>query len=265
MPEPGTRTLTTHCHGPSAVVPRHLDLPEGPPPSGVIEAWYAPLEALRPRAAHYAELLDPVEQDRAMRFRFDHDRERFTLGHGLLRSLLGRYLQRDGSLIRLARGPFGKPYLERKALRFNLSDTKDAVLIAFAMDLEIGADIETMARDVDHRAVSEHYFTAPEIQSIAHAEHLPAEGASGGKRRFLELWTRKEAVLKASGVGIMDDLKALRVDAPHNTMTIAHEAFARMAAPEYHVHTYHVGHDHLVSIASPLEVTNIRLWDAGAA
>ena len=199
-----------------------------------------------------------MEQERAERFRFDVDRERFILGHGLPRSVLGKYLTRDASLVRMARGPFGKPDLERKDLRFNMSDTKDAVLIAFANKLEIGADIETMARDVDHQAVSEHYFTAPEINVINAAEHE-------GKRRFLEFWTRKEAVLKASGVGIMDDLRALRVDALRNTMMIEHEAFITMAAEEYHVQTLHVGAQHLVSIACPAEVKVMVVWGAEGA
>lgn len=249
------RTLEMFCHGPEDGVPVPASATAAPPPRR-IEAWYAPLERLRPRMEAFAASLDPVENERAQRFRFAHDRDRFILGHGLLRALLGRYLHRDGSLVRMARGPFGKPFLERKSLRFNLSDTKDAVLVAFASELEIGADIETMGREVDHRAVAEHYFTPTEVQGIAaHAE---------GKRRFLELWTRKEAVLKASGVGIMDDLKALRVDAPHSTMTIAHEAFARMAAPEYHVHTFRVGADHLISLASPSPVAEVRLYDAAS-
>lgn len=250
----GPRTLETFCHGPEEAVPA-TDMPSFTAPApGNIEAWYAPLVRLRPHMERFAASLDPVENDRAHRFRSGHDRERFILGHGLLRELLGKYLQRDGSLVRTARGPFGKPYLERRTLRFNLSDTKDAVLIAFASEMEIGADIETMAREVDHRAVGEHYFTPPEVRSIA--------GNVDGKRRFLELWTRKEAVLKASGVGIMDDLKALRVDAPRNTMMITHEAFARMAAPQYHVHTFSVGPDHLISFASPRPVPELRLRDA---
>ncbi|MBS1583428.1 MAG: 4'-phosphopantetheinyl transferase superfamily protein [Bacteroidetes bacterium] len=250
----GPRSLVTFCHGPETAVVA-TDLPAfTPPPPGSIDAWYAPLARLLPHLDRFAALLDPVENDRAERFRFAHDRERFILGHGLLRELLGRYLKRDGSLVRTARGPFGKPYLERKDLRFNLSDTKDAVLVAFTTKQEVGADIETMTREVDHHAVSTHYFTPTEVHSIAEA--------GDGKRRFLELWTRKEAVLKASGVGIMDDLKALRVDAPRNTMVIAHEAFARMAAPEYHVHTYQVGTDHLISLASPVPLARLSLRDA---
>ncbi len=150
---------------------------------GCIHLHFATLAQLRPRAEEFNNLLDPVEQDRAERFRFAHDRERFVLGHGFLRSILGSYLRRDGSLIRLARGPFGKPYLERKDLHFNFSDTKDAILVAFATGHDIGADIETMAREVDHAAVSEHYFTAPEVRAILEAGAAPARGASAGRCR----------------------------------------------------------------------------------
>ncbi len=243
MPEAGPRPLVVHCSGPSTALPRPVDLPLASPNGRSVHLWYATLAGIRDRLAPYADLLDPVEVERMERFRFLADRERFILGHGLLRTLLGNYLERDPSLIRMARGRFGKPYLERRDLRFNLSDTKDAVLIAFAEGIELGADIETMAREVDHQAVGRHYFTPPEVRAI--------EEAADPKRRFLELWTRKEAVLKASGVGIMDDLRVLRVDAPRNSMLIDHEAFVTMAAPQYHVHTWEVGPDHLVSLASP--------------
>ncbi|MBK9760168.1 MAG: 4'-phosphopantetheinyl transferase superfamily protein [Flavobacteriales bacterium] len=259
------RSLIVHC--PSVRVAT-IEIGQTPvlPSGNTVHLWYATLDSLRPRIAELEALLDPVEQERAERFRFDVDRERFILGHGLLRSLLGKYLKRDASLVRMARGPFGKPYLERKDLRFNMSDTKDAVLIAFANKLEIGADIETMARDVDHQAVSEHYFTAPEILAM---RPPPKPSSQGGglsedfsKRRFLEFWTRKEAVLKASGVGIMDDLRALRVNDLRNTMMIEHEAFITMAAEEYHVQTLQVGAQHLVSVACPVEIEGVVVWKA---
>lgn len=252
MPDKAHRPLTVHCAPTATLTP-------STPGSVVLRApdevhlWFAKLESLRPRHAELYDLLDPVEQDRAQRFRFDADRERFILGHGLLRSLLGQYLQRDGSLVRMARGPFGKPFLEGKDLRFSFSDTKDAILVAFANGQEIGADIETMHRSVDHEAVSGHYFTPTEIRAIRDA-------GVDAKRRFLEFWTRKEAVLKASGVGIMDDLRALRMDGERNTMTIAHDAFVSMAAPEYHVRTWHVGPDHLISLASPEKPARISAW-----
>lgn len=210
--------------------------------SSEVHLWFAELDRLRPGAAAFEASLDAVELARADRFRFPADRERFVLGHGLLRALIGRYLGRDGDLVRYARGPFGKPFLEGQDLRFSFSDTKDAVLVAFSHVVEIGADIETMQRTVDHDAVSEHYFTAEETEDIA--------SAKDGKRRFLELWTRKEAVLKASGVGIMDDLHVLRVNGQEQRMSISHEAFIAHAAEEYHVRTWSVGTDHIVSLAA---------------
>ncbi|MBK8498105.1 MAG: 4'-phosphopantetheinyl transferase superfamily protein [Flavobacteriales bacterium] len=248
------RTLTVHANAVQAAA-WSTARPDASPADGEVHLWFATLEQLLPQLPRYRDLLDPVETERAARFRFKQDRERFILGHGVLRELLGRYLKRDGSLIRFARGPFGKPYLERKKLRFNFSDTKDAILIGFATGMEIGVDLETMAREVDFVAVSEHYFTEPEITAIQ---------AAGGdaKRRFLEFWTRKEAVLKASGVGIMDDLRVLRVDASHNVMSIEHEAFVKMAVDEYHVRTWHSGKDHLMSLALPKPPETIVLRHA---
>lgn len=257
MPTEPPRSLITFCHGPLPARREPTPIPESLPPSGAVHLWFAHLDELRPRAAHFEELLDPVEVDRAARFRFPQDRERFILGHGWLRSLLGHYLKRDGSLVRMARGPFGKPYLERKDLRFNLSDTKDAILIGFATGMELGVDVETMERSVDHDAVSRHYFTPAEIQVIEGMEGDPREA----KRRFLLFWTRKEAVLKASGVGIMEDLRALRVDEARNEMTITHEAFSRMAAPEYHVQSYHLDEGHLISLATPQLPREVRVCE----
>jgi 4'-phosphopantetheinyl transferase len=250
MPDSGGRTLVVHCIGPYDAVFSE-EAPLEPPLEQQVHLWYATLACLLPRLDAYHELLDPVEQDRARRFRQKNDRERFVLGHGLLRELLGRYLKRDGSLIRLARGPFGKPFLERKRLRFNFSDTKDAVLIGFTIAQEIGVDIETIERNVDHSAVSEHYFTRPEVAAI--------QSDANAKQRFLDLWTRKEAVLKASGVGIMEDLRSLRVDGSRNVMVIEHEAFIKMAAPEYHVHALRLSPGHFASIATAAEVKEVRV------
>ncbi|MCI1753966.1 MAG: 4'-phosphopantetheinyl transferase superfamily protein [Flavobacteriales bacterium] len=194
------RALTVHCSGPeTARLRKHADA--SPNPSEIV-AWYAPLENLQDRATRYAELLDAEELQRADRFRFVHDRERFILGHGLLREILGRHLNADPTKLELQRGEFGKPFLRGNPVQFNLSDTKDGLLVALAQQ-PVGADIETLHRSTDHTSVAEHYFTPNEVAGMA--------AAKDGKRRFLELWTRKEAVLKACGVGLMDDLHSLEV------------------------------------------------------
>ena len=102
-------------------------------------------------------------------------------------------------------------------------------------------------------------------QTSVSAESFSQQAGDGAKRRFLEFWTRKESVLKASGTGIMDDLHSLRVDQPRNDLTIRHPEFVAMAAPAYHVHTWHVGACHLVSAASPEEIREVSAWSAGGA
>ncbi|HQV50610.1 MAG: 4'-phosphopantetheinyl transferase superfamily protein [Flavobacteriales bacterium] len=217
-----------------------------------VHAWFATVDQLRNKAEQYWELLDSAEHARADRFRFEKDKERFVLGHGWLRELLGVYLDLDPALVVMERGDYGKPFLAKSRLQFNLSDTKDAVFVAFTLGNEIGADVETMTRKVDHASVSEYYFTPEEIVDMSKAPDA--------KRRFLELWTRKEAVLKASGVGIMDDLSVLRVDALVNNNTITHEVFVEMAALEYHVRTWHIGTEHLISLASPISLDTVKLF-----
>lgn len=244
------RSLIVHCE--EAAPARLEKAPPGPLAEAVPHAWFATLAPLQHRVGHYLPFLDEEELARAERFRYATDRNRYIFAHGLLRETLGRYLDRSAKDLILHRGEFGKPFLEGDPVHFNLSDTKDAVLVAVARE-PIGADIETMRRRTDHQRVAEHFFTAPEVASIA--------AAADGKRRFLELWTRKEAVLKASGVGIMDDLKSLNVGDALNTMTIQHPDFLRLVTPEYHVQTLSVGKDHLVSIAASHAITALKLFE----
>lgn len=231
------RDLIVRCKSPI-----DAEFSEVPAALGENEAhiWFSKLADLRVRLPEFESYLDHEELTRADRFRFPIDRERYIIGHGMLRTLLSHYTGIEPIEIRTFRGKFGKPYLPDRSIEFNLSDTKDAVLIAFAKH-EIGVDLETMNRTVDHLQVAEHYFTRSEIEWI--------KGSDESKRRFLELWTRKEAVLKASGVGIMDDLRVLEVHAERNTCHLTNENFIADAAAQYEVATWHVGEDHLVSLA----------------
>lgn len=244
------RALTIHCSGPTTgwlanEVDQHL------PGAGQVRIHVARLEELDGRATRYRSLLDEEERQRLSRFRFDTDQRRFLLGHGMLREVIGQVLGLDARSLVFHRGRHGKPYLAGTLLRFNLSDTKDAVALAFSKEAELGIDLETMARQVDHRAVSQHYFTVDEQADIAAAHEE--------KRRFLELWTRKEAVLKASGVGIMDDLRTLQVHQDLNELLIRHPEFVAMAAPTYHVRTWHIGDELLLSLATERSIDRVDL------
>lgn len=235
---PAQRVLTVQCSGPDNI----RSVQQATWTHGHVHLHFATLDHLRGSIPRFTDLLDADEQERMQRFRQDPDRDRFIIAHGWLRTLLAPALDMAPEEIRFQRGPYGKPYLADHRSFFNLSDTKDAVLLAITDRIEIGADVETMTRRVDHAAVSAHYFTPAETRDIG--------SSTDPKRRFLELWTRKEAVLKASGVGIMDDLHVLQVNEAVNTCRIAHPAFVEHAADAYNVRTWHVGPDHIVSVAT---------------
>lgn len=241
------REIELHCSPtePAAIV---ADLP-GLDADGEVQLLFATLAACRGEGARMLRVLDEDERARAARFRFAEDRERFVLGHGLLRDVLSGSLPADPASIRFVRGPHGKPFIEGAPMHFNFSDTKDAVLVGTAQGLEIGVDLETLHRRVDHEAVAGHFFTPAEVDEL---DGMPGEAR---KRRFLELWTRKEAVLKASGVGIMDDLKEMRVLDGANPMRITHPAFSSLSANAYFVRTFMIGDAHVVSVAAPSPFT----------
>lgn len=241
------RKLVLHC--------RSIDLPASGAPGNGIALHFATLEDLSRRRDELNALLDRHEQDRAARFVHDKDRLRYVLGHGFMREVLSAVSGVPAERIGFTRGPFGKPRMDGADLHFNFSDTKDAVLIGIGPE-ELGVDLETMERRVDHERVAEHYFTPEEVQEIqdprpkSEGPDAASEQDDLGKRRFLEFWTRKEAVLKASGVGIMDDLKVLRVQDGTHEISIAHEEFIRMAAAHYHISTFALGAAHVLSVAS---------------
>ncbi|MBK9146343.1 MAG: 4'-phosphopantetheinyl transferase superfamily protein [Flavobacteriales bacterium] len=237
-----SREIELHC-SPTERTALAGDLPRLDA-GGEVQLLFATLTACKGEGARLLSVLDEDERARAARFRFAEDRERFVLGHGLLRDVLAGALPADPASIRFVRGPHGKPYIEGAPMHFNFSDTKDAVLVGTAQGLEIGVDLETLHRRVDHKAVAGHHFTPAEVDEL---NGIPGEAR---KRRFLELWTRKEAVLKASGVGIMDDLKEMRVLDGANPMRITHPAFSSLSANAYYVKTFMIGDTHLVSVAA---------------
>jgi 4'-phosphopantetheinyl transferase len=206
-----------------------------------VHLWYATTAQLRPYTGPLGTTLNNEETARAERYVKDQDAERYSLGHGFLRWVLSHYMPVPPQDITYARGPYGKPTLPAGNVQFNFSDTRDAFLVAVAKQ-EVGADLEVMDRQVDHETVAEHYFSTDEVLAIRIGE--------APKRIFLELWTRKEAVLKACGVGIMEDLRNLHVHDARNPLKVTHEGFRRMAFPEFHVVSFALGEDHLASFAS---------------
>jgi 4'-phosphopantetheinyl transferase len=147
-----------------------------------------------------AGLLSAAELTRAEGFPRARDGKLWGRGRGVLRALLGRYLQRDPRTLRFARGAHGKPELlddrRRSATSFNLSHSGDLAVYAFATIGPVGIDIETARRPIDAVALAERAFGQEAAERLARLD------PDRRQREFLRAWVRHEAALKLAGRGI---------------------------------------------------------------
>ncbi|MGO9321450.1 MAG: 4'-phosphopantetheinyl transferase family protein [Solirubrobacteraceae bacterium] len=170
---------------------------------GAIHVWRAELTAL---AEDLGELLCSDERARAERFVNERDGELWRRSRGLLRALLGRYLQQDPGSLRFATGEHGKPALIEDAsphpadasprLAFNMSHSAQLALYAFSAAWPVGVDVEVARRPIDEVAIAERELGADE------ARRLQALDPPVRRREFTRAWVRHEAGLKCRGTGL---------------------------------------------------------------
>ncbi len=176
-----------------------------PPPNIVLQdnevhVWRASLNALYADIEALKQLLTDEEVARAERFYFEKGRHGYIVTHGILRILLGRYLDVDPRQLRFGTNSYGKPSVENPArgtqLHFNLSHTHELVVFAFTYLGEVGIDIEYMRTNVEYETLAKHFFS-PLENAVLH--NLPEDMK---QEAFFNCWTRKEAYIKARGMGL---------------------------------------------------------------
>jgi len=164
--------------------------------SAAVHVWRADLTAV---AEELGGLLSREERARAARLVNEQGGELWRRSRGLLRALLGRYLERDPSSLRFALGEHGKPALVCDGddrLLFNMSHSGSIALYAFSAAGEIGVDVEVAHRTIDEVAVAHRTLGRPT------AERLEGLDPDTRRQEFLHAWARHEATLKCLGVGI---------------------------------------------------------------
>src|ERR1700693_2272020 len=174
-----------------------------------VHIWRASLEMDSPALGRFEGLLADDERIRAERFVFDRDRNRFIAARGVLRDVLGRYLQRPPHAIDFVYGPRGKPAIasgvERPPIHFNLSHAHGLALIGITRKREIGIDVELIRPDFATEDIAKRYFSPKEIDCL---NRLPGERTT---EAFFLCWTRKEAYIKAKGDGLHVPLDSFEV------------------------------------------------------
>lgn len=174
-----------------------------------VHVWCASLDQPATRFRRLVQTLSADERARAERFHFEQDGRRFTVGRGLLRTILGSYLGVEPSQLQFCYGCRGKPALASGGgtLRFNLSHSQDLALYAVTRDRAIGIDLECIRPISETEEVAERFFSAREIALL---RALPVS-ISEKREAFFNCWTRKEAYTKASGDGLTRPLDQIEV------------------------------------------------------
>lgn len=138
------------------------------------------------------EVLSEDEKERARRFHFDRDRHRWIIGRAWVRGQLGQALGLPAAEVPLAAEPGGRLYIPDAPFDFNLSHTGDWIALGLCRKGKIGIDLETVDAAFPAWEIAAEFFLPEEYAWIS----------AGPVDRFFQLWTAKEALMKATGRGM---------------------------------------------------------------
>lgn len=171
-----------------------------PPAGNEIHLWRAPLDIDEGKLRTLEMLLQPDELERAARFHFPGHRAHFIAARGILRTILGIHTGCEPQNLRFAYGEHGKPLLAEPAggsVEFNLSHSGGLAVYAVTLGGRVGVDVEFIKPGGSWMEIARRYFTPSE------AEELSSLSPDAMSRRFFEMWSGKEARMKAMGTGLL--------------------------------------------------------------
>ncbi|HEX8706057.1 MAG TPA: 4'-phosphopantetheinyl transferase superfamily protein [Myxococcaceae bacterium] len=181
--------------------PAASESPLLPLPPDEVHVWIVePEKITEPRLLErYHALLDSSERERHQRFHFEKHRHQFLVSHALVRLSLSRYAPVPPEAWSFTLGTHGRPEVTGQGtprLYFNLSHTDGMAICAVSLEPEVGADVEDTLRHGMTVEVADRFFAPTEAATL---RALPEERQ---RERFFELWTLKEAYIKARGMGL---------------------------------------------------------------
>lgn len=207
-----------------------------------IHVWHAAVDREENSLGRLEATLSPDEKARADRFHFANDRNRFVAARGLLRELLGTYLQQSPADLEFSYAKYGKPSLSggniSSGLCFNVSHSAGMVVYAFARERNLGIDVEHVRPEFGGEDIAKRYFSAREMTDL---RTLPSDARAEG---FFHCWTRKEAYLKATGMGLQIPLDSFAV----SVLPGESAQFLSGVEPRWHLDAFHPADGYVAAI-----------------
>jgi 4'-phosphopantetheinyl transferase len=220
-----------------------------------VDVWRLSLDPLDSMVSELRARLSAEENDRAEKFKFQKDRKRYILTHGLLRVILSVYADVSPEELKFTQNRYGKPELVHPSglnLTFNLSHSHERALIGIARGRQIGVDIEYVKNDFEWKEIVERFFSSREIQMI---NALPKNLQH---KAFFTCWTRKEAYVKATGMGLSLPLKEFDVSPLPGAATLL---LSHKEASQWSMKEVDVAESYVATVAVAGHNARITYWD----
>ena len=196
-------------------------------------------------------LLNWKEKERYDRYHKNEDRKRFSAGRIVLKILLGQYLDQDPETIQLNEHANKKPFVLRNGrqdLEFNLSHSEKCILVAISK-YNVGVDLEFINKNFRYDDIIASAFSVEEKDFVKQS----------GKpdQAFYLLWTRKEALLKGTGKGLVDNLP----DIP--SLNGVHDISGGIieSTNSWQICSFGVGDEYIASVAYGSNIDRVRFFE----
>ena len=186
--------------------------PVKPPAINTIDIWQIPLDSHLVDNSKLSTTLDTQELERYQHMHKKHQLS-FLVSHIACRQILAHYLGIPAKQIKYKKNKHGKPLLDHdSAIHFNMSHSKTLAIIAVSAHSIVGVDLEFTGKKSSWEKIARRFFNPAEIQYLFEQE------IADQKKTFFQIWTRKEAYIKALGTGFATPLASFNVINP-NIMT----------------------------------------------
>lgn len=186
------------------------------------------------------DVLSEREQEKASRMFIPQDKERYAVSKFCLRTLLSLFLDAPANEVDFIAHAHKKPTV--KGLEFNISHTGDYVLIAISPK-PVGIDVEYLNREFDFKSILDITFSKKEIDFIGDKDINPTN--------FYAMWTRKEALLKASGEGVSDNLHLIECLGE----------YLQQKEQVFKMRTFMIEESYVASIATAIDQKELQFWN----
>jgi 4'-phosphopantetheinyl transferase len=223
-----------------------------------VHVWRTSVDLAASDFARLQQILSSDEREKADRFRFEVDRRCSVIGRGSLRVLLGQILDLPPESLQIECNEFGKPGLAKNhlQLRFNLSHSGNLILIAVARGRAVGVDVEKIQSNLDLDAIAARFFSTNERKILASLV------GSARQQAFFSCWTRKEAYLKARGLGLTVPLDEFEVSfLPHEEARLLVTRNDPADAQRWRLMAIDLSPDYVAALAAEGSDWKLNCWD----